>query len=239
MTAVYIVGNRSAWDDNELRYSLRSVEKFAPAIDKICIVGYKPDFLNDKIKHIPYEDIYFNAARNIAEKILRYCEVHRGERFLLMADDYYFLKPFDVVNHKYCYRGTLHDVITAHHGLFVHHCMATEHILKKSGLNAYNFDCHYPMVMDADKFIKVYNSYYWTDLPWGYTIKSLYANTLQVPFCDMREVEEVKLRRQKTIEGAKHFIKGKEMFSSGDSMVGDKMIEFMDGLYPNKSRYER
>jgi hypothetical protein len=238
MNAVYIVGDRSAWSDNELKYSLRSLEKYVKGITGVVIVGHKPDFINDSVTHIVKDDPYFNHARNICEKIFHYCDLEI-EPFLLMADDYYFLKPFDAAAGKYYYRGTLRNVVKSHGGSFVHHALATHNYLEDSGKPAYNFDCHYPMVINPAKFMDIYESINWENLVYGYTPKSLYANSIGIPFHEAVEVPEVKVRIRMSPDKIKAFIKGKDLFSGGYSMIGNEMVNFMEELYPGKSKYEK
>ena len=39
MDVVYILGKGSVWKDNEIRYSLRSIEKHLTGFDRVFIVG--------------------------------------------------------------------------------------------------------------------------------------------------------------------------------------------------------
>ena len=48
MDILYVVGTGSKWDNNELRYSLRSIDKYGINIDRVFIVGTKPDFCDGK-----------------------------------------------------------------------------------------------------------------------------------------------------------------------------------------------
>ena len=42
---VYPIGQGSSWKNNELRFSLRSIEKYGINVGKLFIVGELPDFL--------------------------------------------------------------------------------------------------------------------------------------------------------------------------------------------------
>jgi hypothetical protein len=52
---VYPLGTGSVWQDNELRYSLRSLEKNFPDLGRVYVVGHKPDWLGN-VEHIPFGD---------------------------------------------------------------------------------------------------------------------------------------------------------------------------------------
>ena len=50
MDVLYILGNGSPFYNDELKYSLRTLERFGSNIDRLILVGEKPSFLNyDKV----------------------------------------------------------------------------------------------------------------------------------------------------------------------------------------------
>jgi len=57
MDIVYVLGSGSEWDDNEIRFSLRSVEKYLTGVGNVYIIGKKPNFLKDII-HRSVPDSY-------------------------------------------------------------------------------------------------------------------------------------------------------------------------------------
>ena len=52
MDILYYIGDGSHHNNEELRYSLRALEKHCKDIDEVWIVGNKPHFLNDKVKYL-------------------------------------------------------------------------------------------------------------------------------------------------------------------------------------------
>ena len=56
MDILYVIGKGSEWNNNELRFSLRSIAKYGKNIDRVFIVGYKPDFVSDEVTFIPCDD---------------------------------------------------------------------------------------------------------------------------------------------------------------------------------------
>ena len=109
---VYILGRGSNWQNNELRYSLRSVEKFVTGIRNVFIIGEKPSFINDQVIHIPYKDVYTNKARNIMAKILRACNDSRmTKNFMLWNDDYFAIQPFSAIDYPYYFKCDLHHSV--------------------------------------------------------------------------------------------------------------------------------
>jgi len=94
---VYCLGSGSTNFNEELRYSLRSLEKFAIGLRNIFVVGYNPRFLSDKVIYIPtvdpYPHDYSNKDRNHWHNLETVCSDSRlCENFLFAADDNIILK---------------------------------------------------------------------------------------------------------------------------------------------------
>ncbi len=81
----------------ELRWSLRSLAKYARNVGRVIVAGYPPDFLSDRVERFP--------NRNNGERHKFLCQwrklfaaidagVVKGE-FLLAYDDNFYARPFD------------------------------------------------------------------------------------------------------------------------------------------------
>ena len=68
ISVVYPLGTGSKWQNNELRYSLRSLSKIS-GIGDVFIVGEKPDWVRNVI-HIPCKDVPFRKEYSIYTKIM-------------------------------------------------------------------------------------------------------------------------------------------------------------------------
>jgi len=67
---VYPLGSGSAWDNNELRYSLRSLENNLLDLGRVFVVGQRPPWLVEAV-HIPMEDTHrHNKDANLIDKVL-------------------------------------------------------------------------------------------------------------------------------------------------------------------------
>lgn len=96
-------------DNNELRYSLRSVEKFAPFIRNIYLVtsGHFPFWLDTtKVKVIPHLDIFLNKSHlpTFSSPSIE-ANIHRipglSSKFIYLNDDVFFgnqILPTDFLN---------------------------------------------------------------------------------------------------------------------------------------------
>lgn len=105
---LYIVGKGfSEWDNNELRYSLRSLAKYGKNIRRVYVCGYCPYWLNkEEVTCIPLKDETENKHYNILTAI-EY-SVHNsdiGEFFLYSSDDHYYVQPTDFATYPVYWRG--------------------------------------------------------------------------------------------------------------------------------------
>lgn len=55
MDVLYYIGGGSMHNNNELRYSLRSLQKHCRDLGKVWVVGNKPDFLQN-VEYVWLED---------------------------------------------------------------------------------------------------------------------------------------------------------------------------------------
>lgn len=168
MTILYVLGSDSKYNNEEIRYSIRSVAKHLP-VKKIFIVGEKPSFVSDEIIHIPFAEANGNKAYRIAMKIRHACEII-NEPFYLFADDYFILKPLKQIG-VYS-KGRLNPSEVRNH-IYKHYIYVTEKYLIESGNTTHNFDCHRPFLIDPEKFKLL--DYVWHPEK-TFVVKSIYGN---------------------------------------------------------------
>ena len=112
MDILYIIGeNCSKCNYNELRYSLRSIEKYGKNIDRIFVAGYCPEFLSDEVIKIPCDDIYEDKENhgmrnaNVLNKLLIAVDNSDiGEHFLVSFDDNIYIRDTDFDNYPHYIR---------------------------------------------------------------------------------------------------------------------------------------
>lgn len=92
MMFLYPLGSGSRWNNNEIRYSLRSLEKYIQVPFDVTIVGLKPSWLTN-VQHIPFVEMPGdNALVNQAKKL--WVAMHYvPNQFIWMNDDFYVLAP--------------------------------------------------------------------------------------------------------------------------------------------------
>ncbi len=231
MDVLYILGRGSKHDNLELRLSIRTLEANGKNIDRVFIVGNKPEWVQNVI-HIPAEDTY-QKMQNHAHKVLKAIYGGISEDFLLMNDDFFMLKPFDVETYPYYVRGEL-EPFEADDGeqmpTYQRALNQTREYLLNHGVKkplAYNVHC--PIRYNANKFKtfeNLFNDVKFDDI--GYSWRCLYGNTF--------------VYNPKAVSDCKDFDdqwKESETGCISTSDNCDNILKKIEELYPNKSRWEK
>lgn len=233
---VYIVGGDKLWHDNELLYSLRSLEQYLKNVRHVVIVGRKPDFLNDNVIHIPCDDTSDNKAINIMRKVYKACkDKSLTEEILFMNDDFFFVQNVEATTYPYLYKCDLLYTIKTAGNNYAKHCETTLNALKMRDLATKNFDIHKPIRYNRQKLCEVVDSYTWQNLKWGFVLKSLYCNSLKI-HGEMRpdnKISHPHLNWEKVLETVP------DLFSIGDLSLNKYFKRYIAKRYPNKSKYEK
>lgn len=180
---LYVLGTGSSWNNNEIRFSLRSIEKYGLNVGKIFIAGELPDFLSDQVIHIPCPDIYIpsvNADGNIAHKVITACADSRlSENFLFINDDHILLKTIDLKQFPAFHKGDMNTFPESYwsQNYWRSRLKATRDTLNRKGLTAFHFDCHAPIILNKSRFPEVISQFKIGD-GIGLTMKSLYGNSV-------------------------------------------------------------
>jgi hypothetical protein len=240
------LGSGSQFKDLELRYCLRSLEKFGRGIRRVVIIGQRPKWLSDAAVHIfcPYFDGPKDAR--IAFKTLwAFQHTDISDEILFANDDYVFMAPFDVRLVPPYQRGTLLDAANRHDGnpSDYHQILkATHDLLTFAKLPADFYDIHVPIRYVREKFIAL--------RPWwdkakaaknGLVIKSIYSNVtrkgLAGPFLADCKVGEFTTADALDRILAKQF-PGRFVMSYSDTPLYDNFEEWLYRHFPAKSRFE-
>lgn len=225
MDIVYILGAGSHWQNNELRYSILSVEKYLKGYRDIYVVGDHPGFEGPFI-HIPYPD-RGDKDTNIFDKTARACyEESITDNFVFMNDDVFFCKPTHVKGIPDTYIGMLED------RMYKVGCPSYQHVLSNTycalrtlRLPTKDFDGHMPIVYHKKLFLKATKQFNWgvTD---GYAVKSIYFNYHRI----VGQLEQdLKIGRpEKDIPA---LIKNRWCFSIGDEGLTRIMKSFLSETF--------
>lgn len=226
---------RSRYSDNELKFSLRSVEKHLTGWNKVWIIGDFPRWGNSELKYIA-TDFKHVKALNILENIKTACESHDiSEDFLFMNDDHIFLENCDACTYPNYYSNEDKDEILKNRP-FVDPYVEMINETYKSGVNMDYYDVHKPIIINKEKFLSMYRCIRFHSKKHGMLIKTLYIfsamlHGTKTTDCILRTLEDGKNVAEK--------VKGNDLFSFHDDAVCKEFIQFLDKNYPIKSQFEQ
>jgi hypothetical protein len=239
MDVVYILGTGSKWSNNELRYSLRSLEKHLHGYHDIYVVGENPTFLKG-VTHIPFPDnSTYNKQKNIYEKVLRACnESSISENFLFFNDDFFLLKTLDAYDTPFYHRGCLGPAVDARKAGDTYRTSLdnTYKALSKRGLPTLHYDIHLPIIYNKTLFKEYVPLFDWTK-PYGYVVKSAYSNSIGVE--NGAYDPDCKIMRPHTRDQILNRVKDRCCFSIGDAGINHDMKKYLKELYPKPCRWEQ
>lgn len=226
---LYILGRGSKWRNNEIRFSLRSVEKYLPHA-RIFIVGECPKFLRNVV-HIPAIDPYENKIANAIFKIRAACrEIDLSERFILMNDDFFLLRPIKRIEPMIL--GTLSDALANHStkaGYYFNAIRKTQDLISAAGQKALDYEVHAPMILEKQKFLSLTDAVEWTE---GFLFRSLYGNTFEI---GGKKRKDTKVHRIDQLEDLAQY----DIISTADRVVlRPEFQHFIYNLFPTPCRYE-
>lgn len=233
---IYIVGSGSRWDNNELRYSLRSLEKYATNVGKVYVTGIKPDFLSDEVIHTPCNDDYPFSVININEKILHTLRTHNiSENFVYMNDDFFLIKEVDISSYPYYYKRMLkHDDRKSD---YVKSLVYTYYYLVFQEKNYKDFELHLPIVFNKEKYLSL--NEHWElckKLPYGLQLRSIYCNMFDI---EGVKTNDLKITAFESLDEIKKKIEPRNCFSIGNNAIPSGMDRYLNELFPEKSKYEK
>ena len=136
-------------DNDELKYSLRSIEENMPE-GRVWVVGHRPIwYIGD---FISVDDIggKFDNIRNCIKTVSEHSEI--SDDFVLMNDDFFALRPINKLNNYH--GGLLENKIMRYKELrmapkYIRLLELTLKQLKESGINnPIDYDIHIPMTIN-------------------------------------------------------------------------------------------
>ena len=241
---VYVLGTGSGWKNNELRFSLRSIEKNGINAGKIFVVGEQPEFLTNVI-HIPASDVFnpnVNADGNIIVKVLAACADKRlSEDFLFINDDHLILKPIDLNNVPAFHKGDMngYDEIYWQPLNYWRSCRLkrTMDILNERGLTAFHFDCHTPILFNKDLFPEVISRFNYSEGS-GLTMKSLYGNSVYSKSRKRLKGEKKKVFMEYSLNELEKRLEDCGFMSFNDDGLNKALKIWLYRKFPERSHFE-
>ncbi len=227
-SVVYALGKGSRWANQEIKYSLRSIEKHLKGMGEVWIIGEKPEWLQN-VNHIQVKDSHAIPDTNIMLKIKTACQTPEvTDNFLFINDDHYLLADFEADKFPYFYCSTLEVYLKRRQSdSYGRRAGNTYKLLKEINLPTKHFDIHYPILYNKKAFIETVVDKYDMSKKDGYVLKSLYANGLNI---EGTEVRDYKLQTTPP--------KGCQVFSTHPRVSG-AIYRFLEYKFPTKSMFEK
>lgn len=214
MNFVWLLGSGSNFQDEEIRYSIRSVLKFHPDAT-ITIIGECPHFYTGSHYYIP--DDTGNPYLNTWNKALKGCELF--DEWICMNDDFYLLEPFKVA-HYYC--GLLKDqAIKAGGGDWGKLLKETIKVLP----DAKRWTVHTPTAILSKEFRELTDIY-----------RNKRVINWKAMYCELSKYPKFSVKKNCKIRGTIKDIKT-PFFSIANNFRRNQ--ELFHRLYPNKCIYEK
>jgi hypothetical protein len=238
---VYVLGTGSNWNNNEIRFSLRAIEKNLKGVGNIFIIGEKPDWLQNVI-HIPHPDEYGakNADGNIIRKVLRAIEDERlSNRFLFINDDHLVVQPIEAGEVPYFHKGDMNTYKAEYFKVnyWRKRLGRTKDVLNFKGLPAFHFDCHTPIVFDKNLFPEIVGRFDYGVGP-GYTMKSIYSNTAGVEPTMLTDQKKVIFDHYTRAQIDKR-VEGCTFISYNDAGLNNELKMWLAETFSKQSRFEK
>lgn len=238
---VYVLGTGSKWSDNEIRFSLRSVEKYLKGFRNIYVVGECPAFLQNVI-HIPATDEFdpaVNADGNMILKILKACALpDLSDDFLFMNDDFVFMKPVVASEIKWMYKGDMKDRPESFwkEQFYRHRLRRTYETLRDLGETTLQYDYHAPMRMNKHSFREVMEHFDFTE-GIGLTFRSLYGNVMKLPAERLTDQKRTVYKHYRLGE-LQEYLNPATFLGYNDMGLSKTLKHFLISIFPDKSSFE-
>lgn len=245
MDLLYVVGTGSKYNNDELKYSLRSVEKNCTGYDRIFIVGYKPDFLNDNVIHIPCNDrsdVYkhWNMLNKIKVSV---DTTDISDNFVLQSDDHFYCKPYDFNKIQIYHRSEIIREVPklCSNPRFKTAMVETRKLLEKHNLPTIQTSAHCGTWFNKTIFKSIEDTLIKEALEnyWGCEPTCLVEAVMQKEL-GIKPVprKDVKINKDASIEAALLRIGDNFCFSVNDRGF-QLMLPYLQQKFPNKSKYEK
>ena len=210
----------SIYNDMELKYCLRAIDKYFPVRD-VWIIGTPRDWLS--VNWIEQADLQTNYdARHeaVRQKLIKACEnPYISDPFALFNDDFILTKPIKEL-HDY-YDGTIDDRLKSAGGGYRDKMLRSKE-LSKDGLN---YETHVPCMIDKKNF--------------KHTVKGALYRNIAVSYSKREKVpiKDPKLYTKKDHQNFRELCRQNWCVSLAEISLAHVMTT-LERMLPNPSRWE-
>lgn len=228
MDIVIPLGTESRWNDNELRFALRSIEMNLTGYRNVIIVGWCPPWVQNVI-HIKKDDRAGKKQFSIFQKTLAaFDHPETTDSIVFWNDDHFLMGLMDVKQFRFWYEGTIDDWANKAIGNYKN---AINNTANLRGHNRYFTDIHTPIIYQKAKFKRL------LELDWSkeYVIKTAYTMQQTGEF---EPLHDLKVNKNIPYEQWKGKIEGRKWLSIGPYGVCAGLVQLLTEHFPKRSKYE-
>lgn len=234
----------------ELRYSLRSIDKHLKDLFRVWIVGDLPDWIRPGsvtwLRHKRCEGMPENTTFDAITKLMMFIDhPDSGLDFIRMYDDIYLVGDCSVVDINRFRALYDHSGIPDRHGIWWDQLRRTIREVRKKGYHGWNTETHLPEMFNKEKMRWVITRY--SALEKRLLTSTLYFNTffqteapLMWPECHGIQFYNNMNNEFYTSSSGDLSKKclGKLFLNHNNAGLNDNLKQFISGLFPEKSRFE-
>lgn len=254
---VYIF-QHSKNSDEEIRFSMRSVEAYAPWVRKVWIFGDRPEWLSSDhsvVEHVPHDRTAWIGRYRMPVKngfLLHWLASlipDLTQEYLYCADDYVLLSELSMERARtFRYIQDLATVKTRGTGTFKESLWRTFDLLKRKGYGGLNFESHSPVMLTKRRVMEAFREF--EDFVTEDRFQGPLAMTSILNHAMKQEkFQPVLLSEERPLAGfhdkpAKYEeivskCEGKLFLNFDDSAYSEGMRRFLTERFPNPSRFEQ
>jgi len=240
---------QSTWNQ-ELKYSLRSFEKFFSGLGEVWIFGYLPEYLDpSKIHHIPKQPVVKSGVftQSGIRRLVARDHPEIGEDFIIASDDHYLLRPVSIDDFGPYLLEDLSKVKTRGQSGWQQKLWRTYDLLVHMGYSTYNYESHTPMHINRQQYAEMANlfiniekaahhdnqSYCPSTAYWNIEGAHLPRRLAEAYRCGFTTGNRT--NRKSKIKTA---LEGKTFLYHNDRGLTRALKAVIQELYPEKSRFE-
>jgi len=217
-------------DNEELRYSLRSLVKNAPK-GNVWVVGGKPDWY--KGNFIPVKNAHnkFENIKNCMKVVAETKEI--SDDFVSMHDDFFIVKKIN--KFEIYHGGYLEDRVSEYNLLspnsYYTRLLANTHkrLKKMKYKNPLDYDIHVPITMNKDN-LKI-------SLSQPYLERSMYGNMFDIGGIKREDVK-VYFNGSLMERSYDYLSNSSEYISTTDRSFNDLKKDLLEDMFPDATIYE-
>lgn len=252
MDVVYILGTGSKWLDNEIRLSLRSVEKNFVNLGKVFVIGTQEVSWLNNVEFIQCNDINkHNKEANIIRKTLVACQNGVSEEFVRFSDDQLILKNWNPLETFTYYSDDIKNSVDLDlsweeyekvHNNWKRRLRRTYEYLKEQNLSTFNYETHIPVRYNKHLFQDIINkSIGWDEDRggYGYTINTLYFNQILKTHHKIPEIKAQYEQKIEDIEVLKSIAQNKLFMGYNNAGLTSALKDYLTQLFPYSSVFEK